>query len=97
MQDLCFVGANSAYHIIFVGLYFLNNIWPNPPEICKRNFTSLVICFRLENIHIIGLFHFCGVCFFIIIRFVFDISLHGISSDVLENRFRLLKDVLCNF
>ena len=96
-QNLRFFGANFAYQIIIVWQYFSNDIWSIPSKICKKKFTSLLICFWLQNVNIIRLFHFWGLCFFIIIRFVFDISLHGISSDVLENHFRLLKDVLRDF
>ena len=74
---------------------FFENVRAYPSEVFERNFTSLVLCFRLLKIHMLLFFEFRSNGSFVIIRFLLDIGLHGVLSDIVENHFRLFENIFC--
>ena len=94
MTHLRLIRANCAYQVIVVRYHLFNIVGANPPNLHKRNFTPLMICFQLYYIYIMCFSELWSVGFSVAISFVFDVSLHSISADISVDHLLLIKIVL---
>ena len=73
----------------------MKNVGANPPKICKWNLAPLIVCFRrLQIIHVICFLELWSVSLLIILSFIFDVSPHSTSANILVDHLRFLKNNL---